>query len=62
MKDTDRPFGKTIDDILNDSITDLNIPVCFNFPVSHNKENYALKVGVEYNLIVGEKKVRLKEL
>lgn len=62
MKDTDRPFGKTIDEILNDITKELNIPVCFNFPVSHNKENYALKVGVEYNLIVGEKKVSLKEL
>lgn len=62
MKDTDRPFGKTIDEILADAIADLDIPVCFNFPVSHSKENYALKVGVEYNLIVGANKVTLKEL
>ena len=62
MKDTDRPFGKTTDEILAGAVKDLNIPVCFNFPVSHNKENYALKVGVEYNLIVGAKKVTLKEL
>jgi muramoyltetrapeptide carboxypeptidase len=62
MKDTERPFGKTIDEILKDISTELNIPVCFNFPVSHGKENYALKIGAEYNLVVGAKKVTLKEL
>jgi muramoyltetrapeptide carboxypeptidase len=62
MKDTDRPFGKTISEILFDAVAELDIPVCFNFPVSHNRENYALKVGLEYNLIVGAKKVTLKEL
>ena len=62
MKDTERPFGKTIDEILADAVAGLDVPVCFGFPVSHSKENYALKVGVEYNLIVGEKKVTLKEV
>lgn len=62
MKDTERPFGKSIDEILKEISDGLDIPVCFHFPVSHDKENYALKVGVEYNLIVGEKKVTLKEL
>ncbi len=62
MKDTDRPFGKTIDEILNDISIDLNIPVCYHFPVSHGKENVALKIGADYNLIVGTKKVSLKEL
>ena len=61
MKDTERPFGKTIEEILQDICTDLNIPVCFNFPVSHGRENVALKIGVTYNLIVGAKKVSLEE-
>ena len=62
MKDTERPFGKNIDEILKDISTGLNIPVCFNFPVSHGKENYALKVGATYQLSVSTKKVFLKEL
>ena len=62
MKDTERPFGKTIDEILQHISADLNIPVCFNFPISHGKENVALKIGCTYNLIVGTKKVSLKEL
>lgn len=62
MKDTDRPFGKNIDEILQEISADLNIPVCYHFPVSHGKENVALKIGVRYNLIVGVKKVTLQEL
>jgi muramoyltetrapeptide carboxypeptidase len=61
MKDTDRPFGKTIEDILAEITQDLDIPVCYHFPVSHEKENVALKIGIEYNLLVG-KKVVLEEL
>lgn len=62
MKDTERPFGKTMDEILKDMSADLEIPVCFQFPVSHEKANVALKIGVTYNLLVGTKKVTLKEL
>ncbi|MFT3982097.1 MAG: LD-carboxypeptidase [Ferruginibacter sp.] len=62
MKDTERPFGKTIDEVLADAVKDIDVPVCFHFPVSHNKENYALKVGMKYELNVGKKIVRLKEL
>ncbi len=62
MKDTERPFGSTIHDVLAEAVADLNIPVCFDFPVSHNKENYALKVGIKYELNVGKKNIRLKEL
>lgn len=60
MKDTDRPFGKTIYEAIRDILQDYDYPVCFDFPVSHNKENYALKVGVTYELKVG-KQVMLQE-
>jgi muramoyltetrapeptide carboxypeptidase len=62
MKDTDRPFGKTVYEAINDIIAEYNYPVCYNFPVSHGKENVALKVGVEYELKVGNKNVSLSEL
>ena len=52
-KDTERPFGKTVYDIIYDHIKEYDYPVCFNFPVSHDKENYALKVGMNYRLNVG---------
>ena len=52
MKDTERPFGQTAEEVIRDIVRDYDYPVCFNFPVSHDKENYALKVGVKYTLTV----------
>ncbi|MEO5684977.1 MAG: LD-carboxypeptidase [Chitinophagaceae bacterium] len=59
--DTDRPFGKTVYEIIADIVKEYDYPVCYNFPVSHSKENYALKVGVGYKLKVGKNKVTLEE-
>ena len=61
-KDTERPFGKTIYQAIHDVVKEYNYPVCFNFPVGHAKENYALKVGVKYELNVTNKTVSLSEL
>ena len=59
--DTDRPFGKTVYEIVQDIVKEYDFPVCYNFPVSHGKENYALKIGVGYKLKVGKNKVVLEE-
>jgi muramoyltetrapeptide carboxypeptidase len=53
-KDTERPFGKPVYDIIYEQVSSYKYPVCFGFPVSHEKENYALKMGVNYTLFVGE--------
>ena len=45
-KDTERPFGQTAYEIIYDVVKEYDYPVCFGFPVSHGKENYALKIGV----------------
>lgn len=61
VKDTERPFGESAYDIIHKVIEEYDYPVCFGFPVSHEKENYALKVGVGYKLKVGKGKVILEE-
>ena len=61
MKDTTQPFGQTAYEIIRDAVSVYDYPVCFGFPVSHGKENYALKVGVGYKLKVGKAKVVLDE-
>ena len=53
VKDTTRPFGATVDEIIRDVIGDAAYPVAFDFPVSHGKDNVALKIGVGYRLEVG---------
>ncbi len=61
MKDTERPFGKTVYELISDIVKEYDYPVCFGFPVSHDKENYALKIGAGYKLKVGKSKVLLEE-
>ena len=60
-KDTERPFGQSVYEIIRDVVAEYDYPVCFNFPVSHEKENYALKIGVEYDLKIDKFEVSLVE-
>ena len=62
MKDTERPFGKTVYTAINDILSEYSYPVCFDFPVSHGKKNVALKVGVNYQLAISNKQVKLSEI
>jgi muramoyltetrapeptide carboxypeptidase len=61
MKDTTRPFGRNVYEIIHDIAAEYDYPVCFGFPVSHGGENYALKHGEGYKLKVGRHKVILEE-
>jgi muramoyltetrapeptide carboxypeptidase len=45
-------FGKTVYEMVMEKVKEYNYPVCFNFPVGHIKENYALKCGVKHQLKV----------
>jgi len=60
-KDTERPFGKSVYDIIYEQVGEYDFPICFGFPVSHEKENYALKIGVKYQLQIHTDKVILWE-
>jgi muramoyltetrapeptide carboxypeptidase len=62
MKDTERPFGKTVYEAIHDLVKEYQYPICFQFPVSHSTENFALKVGGAYQLKVGKKSVLLSAL
>jgi muramoyltetrapeptide carboxypeptidase len=62
MHDTERPFGKKVYKLVKEITNGNDYPVCFNFPVSHDKENYALKIGVPYHLQISKSKTRLTEV
>jgi len=61
MKDTVIPFGATAEDCIKAITKQYDYPVCFNFSVSHQIENYAVKTGVVYQLAITNKKVSLTE-
>lgn len=58
----DDAFGKTIQDIVLEKLKGYDYPVCFDFPVGHQKNNYALKCGVHHRLEVKTDAVSLKEI
>lgn len=61
-KDTERPFGKSVYEIIYEQVNAYDFPVCFGFPVSHEKENYALKIGAKYKLSVTHDACILQEI
>ena len=55
-------FGRTLQDVVLEKVKAFNYPVCFDFPVGHQKNNYALKCGVKHRLSVDTDTVSLKEI
>jgi muramoyltetrapeptide carboxypeptidase len=62
MKDTTIPFGQSVQEVIRDIVKEYDYPVCFDFPVGHEKENYALKIGARYKLSISSTMSTLKEL
>ena len=62
IADTDRPFGADLYTTIFDLVKEYNYPVCFDFPISHDAENYAIKMGVAYKFSVQKNKVALTEI
>ncbi|PWT76737.1 MAG: LD-carboxypeptidase [Bacteroidetes bacterium] len=59
--DPGEEFGKTLYDIVLEKVKDYSYPICFDFPVGHQKDNYALKCGVKHRLEVNADKAVLVE-
>jgi muramoyltetrapeptide carboxypeptidase len=57
----DAEFVKTLEEIVLEKVSDCNFPVCFDFPVGHQKNNFALKCGMEHILQMNTDKCSLFE-
>ena len=60
--DPGEEFGKSMEEIITEKISEYNYPVCFDFPVGHQKNNFALKCGVQHRLAVHLNECRLTEI
>jgi len=60
--DPGEDFGKTVYEMVLEKVKEYTYPVCFDFPVGHQKENYALKCGVRHQLMVSGGSVALAEV
>jgi muramoyltetrapeptide carboxypeptidase len=55
-------FGKTLEEVVLEKVKNYHYPVCFDFPVGHQKNNYALKCGVKHRLVLSADEASLKEV
>lgn len=53
--DAGEEFGKSVYEIVLEKVKEYNYPVAFDFPVGHQRNNFALKCGFNYTLEVNEK-------
>jgi len=60
--DPNEEFGRTLEEIVLEKVKEYNYPVCFDFPVGHQKNNFALKYSVQHQLTVNGNSVSLTEI
>jgi muramoyltetrapeptide carboxypeptidase len=57
--DTGEEFGRNLYEIVLSKVTEFKYPVCFDFPVGHQKDNFAFRHGSQHLLTVGKDRVEL---
>jgi muramoyltetrapeptide carboxypeptidase len=60
--DPGEEFGRTLYDIIFEKTKKYKYPVAYQFPVGHQKNNFALKCGVAHKLTVDANGSRLTEI
>lgn len=55
-------FGKSIYEIVMEKVEDYNYPICFDFPVGHQVNNFALRCGMKHRLEVRMEGSELKSI
>jgi muramoyltetrapeptide carboxypeptidase len=62
-KDDDtEDFGKTLEQVVLEKVKNYKYPVCFDFPVGHQRNNFAYKHGAGHHLSVKADTVTLTEI
>jgi muramoyltetrapeptide carboxypeptidase len=60
MHDNEIPFGQNEVQIITEIAKDLSIPIAFQFPAGHQKDNRTLILGQQVVFEVNEKEIKLK--
>lgn len=59
--DPGEEFGRALQDVVLEKLRGTDYPVCFDFPVGHQRANFALKCGVKHRLRISSDGVTLTE-
>ena len=62
LKDTDRPFGMGVPELIMEKVAEYDYPVCFDFSAGHIRDNYPLMLGRKHSLTIQEDLVQLRSL
>ena len=60
--DPGEEFGIPLQSIVLDKLKDYRFPVCFDFPVGHQKNNFAVKCGAKYRMIINPQSCTFEEI
>jgi len=60
--DPEEDFGYSLYDMVMEKVKEYSYPVCFDFPVGHVRENYALKCGMSHQLTVSQSGTILQQI
>ena len=59
MKDNEIPWGRNALEIIEDTVKELNIPIIYNFPAGHIRDNRTLIFGRQVSMEVNEKESKV---
>ncbi|KLT64232.1 LD-carboxypeptidase [Pedobacter sp. BMA] len=60
--DAGEEFGKDVYDIVLEKVKEYNYPIAFDFPVGHQRNNFALRCGLKHSVTVNESGTQLLSL
>jgi muramoyltetrapeptide carboxypeptidase len=60
--DPGEEFGSILQNIVLDKLKSYNYPVCFDFPVGHQKNNFAIKCGVKYKMSIASQSCTIEDI
>jgi muramoyltetrapeptide carboxypeptidase len=61
-EDPAEEFNRDLYQIITEKTGDCHYPVCFDFPVGHQRNNYALKCGIKVQMVVKDDGATLAEI
>ncbi len=61
-EDAGDEFGKTLEEIVLEKVKEYSYPVCFDFPLGHQRNNMAVKCGIKHELRVTAESTILQEI
>lgn len=52
IHDNTDPFGKTVEEVIAEAVSDYDYPLCFGFPAGHFSDNRAIVFGQKVKLVL----------